>query len=125
MVLSSNSADHRPRHSIGIQVITFQSFMEPGVEERPYEPADLISKSSEEICFEIDHALPADTRIAVRLPSAPADSEAVDDIFEVNRGGVRSCREVQGTHGSRYTICMQVFETVLQAEVVASRFGRH
>ncbi len=125
MIFSLIPSGHKQNDQIGIQMLTSKSVMETDVEELNYEPANLVSQSGEEICFEIDHALPVNARIAVKTRREPADPDAIDQIYEVNRGSVRSCVEIEGSNGPRYAVRIQVFETVLQTEIVASRFSRH
>ena len=124
MVFSSSLTDYQKHDQIGIQILRSRDVVQFDDEEKfNYEPAEILKYSGEEIYFQIDHALPLGSNIAVKTTKQLPDLKAKDGVWTVNRGRVRSCRKMESSPGPCYEVCVQIFETVLQTEIVTSRLG--
>jgi hypothetical protein len=86
-------------------------------------PTGIHKKSNEEISFEIDHPLPLGSNIDIKTAKEPPDRKERDEVYKVYRGRIRKCVEVEGSHGARYEVNVQIFETVIQTEIVSSRLS--
>ena len=122
MLSSSNLMNHKPGDPIGIQVLSARNILKDDDEEFEYEPAELIKQSREAFTFKIDRALSIGSNIAIKKRKEPSAPKAIDDVYEVYKGRVQSCVKIESS--SQYEVSVKIIETVLQTEVLTTRFKR-
>jgi hypothetical protein len=123
MFFTANLNDFRRNDQIGIKFLSLKDVMQGDEEEFNYEPARILKQTSEEIYFEIDHALPLSSNISIKITKQSPELKTMDDVWTVHRGRVQSCVKIENSHGTRYEVCFQIIDTVLQREVVKSRLS--
>ena len=123
MFFSSNLKDYKNNGPIAIQVLSLRDDTQAGEEEFRCESSKILKQSGDEIYFEIDQSLPLGSNIVIRTDLESPDLKTMDEVYRVHRGRVRSCVEVESSHGTRFEVCVQIFETVIQTEIVTSRLS--
>jgi hypothetical protein len=86
-------------------------------------PTGILKQSLEEIRFESDHPLPLGSTVDIKMARESPDRKKRNAVYSVIRGRIRECNPVEGSHGKRYAVTVEIFETVVQTEVSTSRLG--
>lgn len=82
-----------------------------------------LQKSRREILFEIDRSLPPDSNISIKMAKRSFDQKMMGEVYKVHRGRVQYCNRVKSSRGSRYEVCVQIHETVIQTDIRFSRLN--
>ena len=82
-----------------------------------------LNQSRREIRFEIDQVLPPESNISIKMAKRSLDQKTIGEVYKVHRGRIQYCNEVKGSQGSRYEVCVQILETVIETEIQSSRLN--
>ena len=123
MAFSLNLTDLKKENHIPVQILISSDNPEGHLDSFHYVPTRILKQSKEEISFEIDHPLPLGSNIEIKTVNMSPDRKKRDEVYKVHRGRIRKCVEMEGSHGARYEVNVQIFETVIQTEIVSSRLS--
>jgi len=122
MAISSNLTEFKKEGHMPIQIIISGDNPEDNLDTFHYVPTRMLKQSHEEFSFEIDHPLPIGSNIDIKTVKDAPDKKKPDEVYKVHRGRIRRCTEVKDSQGARYEVDVQIFETVIQTEIMTSRF---
>ncbi len=103
-----------------IQVLTPYDFAKYRKNKFYYSPAQMHNHGKDGMYIEIDHVLQPTSNISIKIKKTKPNDDQVHEAYKVQRGRVKWCKELEDNKGKRFGVGIQIFETVVQTEILNS-----